>query len=298
MLKFKGNSLKRGLPFWLEEEMKKLLLLLCLVLGGCATNPYKQFFTDLTGGIDVSKSPKCIISTEDPKIYQGADVDQDYQRMLEEGYGLLGYSSFNAGAVSQKLAIRQGKEIHASIILVYSKYTHTESGVLPLTLPDTKTTQTSASGTGYSSGNIYGSGGSATYHGSGQYSGAATTTTYGTKTTYIPYNTQRYDYLTSYWIKVKPPVLGINATDLTPEERKTLGSNKGIKIIAVVKGSPAFVADLFKGDILTKINDKEIIDVPSLMGLLNEFKGKKVTLKVFRDNQFLNKEVQLDSPPE
>jgi hypothetical protein len=279
--------------------MKKIVLLLCLVLSGCATNPYKQYFTDLTGGIDVSKDSAFIISTEDPKIYQGGtNVEQDYQRMVEEGYGLLGYSSFNSGALNQKSAIQHGKAIHASIILVYSKYTHTNSGVLPLTLPDNQTTQTSMSGTGYGSGNIYGSRGSASYNSSGFYSGTATTTTYGTKTTYIPYNTQRYDYIASYWIKSKPRVLGVQLADLTPEERKALGSNKGTKIMAVVKGSPAFTADLFKGDILTQINDKEIIESKSLTDLLNEFKGKKVIFKVFRDNQFLTKEVQLNSPSE
>jgi len=88
------------------------------------------------------------------------------------------------------------------------------------------------------------------YGGYASYSGTAYTTTYGSKTTYIPYTVHRSDYLATYWIKMKPPIFGTHIKDLTPEIRQQIGSNKGMLVYAVIKGSPAFEADILKGDVL------------------------------------------------
>ena len=137
-----------------------LIIVATLLLSGCAT-PFAQFYYDQTGGVDVTKISTVILSTDNPKLFRGNNPDVDNQQMLEDGYGLLGYSSFNAGNVSEDGAINQAKDIHASVVVLYSKYTNTLSGSLPLTLPDNKTSTTYGSGNVYSSGNVYGYGGSA-----------------------------------------------------------------------------------------------------------------------------------------
>lgn len=277
------------------------IFLLCLSLMGCATmNPFNKFYQDRTGGFDVSTNPLCVLPTEEPKIYSGNDLDLDYQNMMENGYGLLGFSSFNASEVNKGQLINQAKKVKAEVVIFYSKYTNTISGSIPLTLPDNKTITTNKIGTasvsGNMSGNIYGSGDRVSYYGrdatSGVYSGSSTTTIYGTKTTYIPYSENRYDYFTSYWIKMKKPIFGVMTIDLTSEQRMKIGTNKGACVKIVVKKSPAFMADIFKGDIITKINDDEVMDAGNLNTVVSKYIGKKVVVTIIRDDKTLTKEVQ------
>ena len=276
--------------------MKTLLLIILVIFcAGCATleNPYSKFYQDRTGGIDIAKSPMVILPTGKPEIFSGNDVNQDAQKMFEDGYNLLGFSNFNAGEVSKNKLIHQAKKVKAEVVIFYSKYTNTLSGVVPLTLPDNKTVTTTYSGMGNSSGNIYGSGGGwASYHGTSNAYGTANTTIYGSKTTYIPYSQNRYDYLASYWIKMKKPVFGVMAIDLTSEQRSMIGSNKGACITVVVKNSPAFMADVFKGDIITKINDDEVVTAKSLNAMESKYFGKKVNATIIRGGKTLTKEIQ------
>ena len=275
--------------------MRRFLILMFLImLIGCATNPFKSYYNDSTGGIDILKAPAVLITDEAPKIFRGNNPEEDGQGMLEEGYSLLGYSSFNSGEVAERQAIAYGKEIHASAIIYYSKYTNTLSGAMPLTLPDTQTSITQGMGTTQSSGNIYGSGLNANYSGSTNYFGSATTKTYGSKTTYIPYNVNRYDYLATFWVKRKPSILGAITNDLTPEFKKQIGSNKGVLIRAIIKNSPAFSADLLKGDIIRKANDVEVLDPESFSKFLVVNAGRKVTFSLIRDGKELTKTIQLN----
>lgn len=179
-------------------------------------------------------------------------------------------------------ALTQAKAVQAELVLVYSKYTGTRSGVMPLTLPDTQTSTTTLSGSAYGSG------------GYGSFYGTANTTTYGSKTMYMPYSVDRYDCLATYWIKMKPPIFGVYVRDLTPEIRQSIGSNKGLLVNAVVKNSPAFRADILKGDILRKIGDVELYDPASFREIVAKFAGQKVMVDILRDGKELQKEIQLE----
>jgi len=281
-----------------------LVLLLCLGLAGCATNPYQKFYHDATGGADVTKLKQFETPPDVPKLYTGNNVQEDAQRMAEDGYTLLGYSSFNGATINQNVVIDEGKKVHSAVILVYSKYTNTLSGQMPLLVPDNKVITTNSSGTANYTGNgsfsgiNYGTGnrysGTSNMYGTANAYGHATTTVYGTQTMYVPYNINRYDYLASFWIKNKQPVLGIMIRDLTSDERAKIGTNKGIFAYAIIKNSPAYKADLFKGDIVIKINNDDIFSSNNFLILLNtKYVGKKVTLTIIRDGKTLTKEVQL-----
>lgn len=261
--------------------MKKPLLLstLLLAFSGCS-NPYSQFYTDYTGGINVLDNPRLIITTHEPKLLQGSDIKEDTRQMLEDGYVLLGMSSFNAAAIQQRGAIEHAKKVHADTVMVYSQYTDTLSGTMPVTVPDSQTT--------YHSGGIYGPGG-----GFATYSGHSTT--YGTRTTYIPYNIARYDYVATFWTKAKPPRLGVRFADLTPDLRTSIGSNKGVYIDVVLKNSPAFKADLLTGDIIRRFGDVEVIDARQFFDLLNTRADPNVQLEILREGETIFKEVTLAS---
>lgn len=258
-----------------------LLLVISLVLTGCA-NPFVEFYHDSTGGIDLSKAPGVVLPTGEPKLFQGNNPDTDHQLMLEDGYNLVGYSSFNGGNVNVNDALIQAKNLYAETVLVYSTYTGTRSGVVPLSLPDTRTSTTTLSGSAYGS------------DGYSNFYGTANTTTYGTQTSYIPYSVNRHDYLATYWIKMKPPILGVSTRDLTPELRQSIGSNKGALVIAVDRNSPAFRADILKGDILRRINEVELYDANNFHNIIVNFAGQKVVVEILRDGKEIRKEIQLD----
>ena len=247
-----------------------------LVLSGC-TNPYSQFYNDHTGGKNILDDPKVIIPTDEPKLRRGSNADDDTKNMLENGYLLIGVASFNAGEVSENGALEQAKRIHADTVIVYSHYTHTLSGMTPITVPDTQTS--------YQSGTIYGSrGGSANYSGS--------STTYGSTTTYMPYHIRRYDYLATYWVKMKPSRIGIYSKDLTDELRQKIGSNKGVYITIVVKDSPAFNSDLLVGDIIRRVNGIEVIDQKHYLNWLNETHPSEIEFEIFRNGENITKKVK------
>ena len=202
--------------------------------------------------------------------------------MMQRGYLLVGYSSYNGPTGTADQVLAQAKRVRAETAIFYSTYTDTVSGVVPLTLPDTQTSNTSIYG------NVYGSGGSATV------TGNATTTTYGTSTTYIPYNTRRYDFSATYWVKMGPLSFGVYGEDLSIEQRQQIGSNKGAVLSIIVDESPAFMADFLPGDILVRLDDSEIINYASLLELVAENKGRRVSIELIREGVRLSKELTLN----
>lgn len=259
----------------------RFLVMFCVsaLLQGCAT-PFAQFYYDQTGGTDISKLPSVVLATGEPLLYQGRDQEQDALNMLENNHKLVGYSSFNAGNVDQGGAILQAKKVGASIVILYSKYTGSVSGVVPLTLPDTSSSSISVRGATHGPG------------GYTPYSGTAYTTTYGSKTTYIPYTVHRSDYVATYWVKMKSPIFGVHIGELTPEIRQKIGSNRGMLVYAVIKGSPAYEADIISGDVLRTIGDISIFDYASFQKALLEYQGKEVNVTILRDKKEITKSIE------
>jgi hypothetical protein len=256
-----------------------LLLPLIFVISGC-TNPYSQYYTDFAGGESIVNNPKYIISTDEPKLIHGSDIAIEAKKMMEDGYVALGCSSFNAGEINQNDALKHAKKVNACIVIIYCNYTHTVSGIMPMTVPNTQTS--------YHSGSVYGSGG-----GFANYSG--TSTTYGSTTTYMPYSIARYDYYADFWGKITPPRLGIRWDNIPDELQKQIESNKGVYVFVVVKGSPAFDSDLLSGDVIRRINGQEIIDSVHFQELFDKVSDPVIELEIFRNGKNIKKKVQLRS---
>lgn len=262
--------------------MDRVWIMLTLVaLSGCS-NAFSKFYYAQTEGIDVARLSVAGAGGKDPTLFRGTDEETDHLRMLEDGFWMIGYSSFNAGAQSDKGAIRQARKVHASVVLLYVSYTNTVSGVTPLMLPNNQSSTTSLYG------NAYGAGGSTTF------SGTAYTTTQGSQIAYMPYIVNRYDYMATYWVKMKPPIFGVFVDDLSAEIRQKIGSNKGQCVMAVVKNSPAFRADILRGDILRKIGDAEVSDRESFFGAADRYAGQTVRVLIYRDGKEIEKDVTLN----
>jgi len=219
-----------------------IALLLVLIVSGCAGNPYANFYNDNMNGADLTKIESVVLSNGDPEIMRGNNPDIDHIRMTELGFVPIGTSSFNSGERSEAELFSFAKSIKAERVILYTQCSHTNSGMMPLTLPETNTYNTSFSGNAYNinAGNV-------------SYYGNATTTSYGTSTTYIPYNVAMYDYFATYWVKLNLSKIdfGADVIPLPSEVKTEIGSNKGILVIGVVEKTPAYDADIVRGDIIT-----------------------------------------------
>ncbi len=105
-----------------------------------------------------------------------------------------------------------------------------------------------------------------------------------------------YSYLATFWGKTKyPPALGVNVTDLTSNQKQTLGLDFGVSVWAVFKNSPALEAGVFRGDILLSIND-EMIKSSFLMGeQIRKNVGKEIELKLVQNGKLTTKKIKLNT---
>lgn len=256
----------------------KLLLLISLTLSGCV-NPYVKYYK---GVEDARTLPAYVSITDEPKVYSSQSLDEDVKAMKAKGFMPIGYSSFSAktGTVSEEQALSKSKAIGAHVVLVTSKYSHTDSGVMPLSIPKTSTSYTNGNATAYGSGgfvNAYGS---------------STTTTYSSQTVMVPYTVDLSDFVAVFLVKVKTR-LGIEAAPTDEETRRLLQTNLGVKVAGLIEGSPAFMADILVGDIILDIQSQPVISVESFQSLVEKFQGERVHIKLNRNGKIIEKELQI-----
>lgn len=262
--------------------MKLLLVLLATVIvGGCAANGYEDFYKSVASP-EVVAARRASPPPEQPIVRRssGAPNLAAYER---QGYVPIGYSSFNSGEdEDEDDAIEQAQEVGADLVVIVNPtYTGSRTSSVPIVTPTTQTSYTSGSAT------AYGSGGSATAYGN------ATTTTYGSRTTYIPITVNRYDFGAVYFVKLHF-TLGVSWRPLKPEERQALQTNKGLYVLTVINGSPAFKADILHGDIIESIADTPIGSVDSANSVINKFRGQSVPIKLIRAGNVIVKNVVLN----
>jgi hypothetical protein len=256
----------------------------CII--GCAGNPYAKFYRP-SAPPDAFAKGDLERATAPPQVFSSSpqNKDEDLLAMVENGFLMVGWSSFNWKQADVSDAIEEARAIGASLVVLYSQYSNTISGTVPLVLPKPPERTTSTS-----SGTIIGTGGSASYMGTSE-----STTTGGYNVIPIPYNQMRYDQLAVFYAKsLKKVRFGAYARDLTPDERARLGRNRGAVLIAVLKGSPAFRADFLRGDVIIKMGDDEIDDYKAWMASLDKYTGSDITVKFIRGTETMLKEIKLN----
>jgi tetratricopeptide (TPR) repeat protein len=251
-----------------------------LILSACA-NPYAQFYK---GNADVRSNTNYDSTFDKLQIYSSSNFEHDTRNLLRQGYLQIGTSSFNASAdsVNERQLTEYAKTIGAHAVLVSSKFSHTVTGALPLTLPNNTTSYSTGTAT------AYGNGGSVTAYGSG------TTTTYGTQTTMIPYSIQRSDFSAVFFAKFNIRV-GIVAEPLDESSRRRLQSNNAIKVMTVVEGSPAYKADVIDGDLVLSIEGDSVTSLANYFELLNKHQGRTAKFVFERDGKTIEKQIDIRS---
>lgn len=233
-------------------KVRWLVIGLLLLTTGCA-NGYERFYTAVPGGsVPVLAQPGGVSTV----LASTGRPEEDVNAMWAQGFGLLGYATFNGPNQGVQGALAQGKKVGATRVVVSAQYARTVSGAIPLTTPTTTTS--------YTSGNVsaFGSGGSAF----GTYNG--TTTTQGVRTTYIPYSVDRYDQVATFFAPLARQGMGLLVRAIQPTEAQAIGTNSALFVRAVRQGSPAFKVDILPGDYLKAINGVPVSDAQTFQAAI------------------------------
>lgn len=243
--------------------MRLMLLLFALLSTGCATtkapseapptqaNPYERFYKSY------AKSPVAKTGLP-PRIYRGQDQVSDYRHLLEDGYDILGYSSFVAGDIPPEQALEQADKINADLVLVYTRH----SSAMPLALPNRSKpqAQTDEQAKDKPTGRL------------------------------ITPQAPDYEYFASYWTQLPPQVLGLHVQ--APDENKP---DSGLPIVAVIKDSPAASANIKAGDKLLRIGDTDMRNVEALTQATQRYAGQSVEIVFAHEAETMHKTIELNT---
>lgn len=101
--------------------------------------------------------------------------------------------------------------------------------------------------------------------------------------------------------KIARPYLGIRMNDLNDQLRSELGvgsSTEGAVVVEVLNGTPAAVAGLSSGDIITALNSTRVESASNLQDLIAERKvGEKISLSVIRSGKSITVTATLQAKP-
>ncbi|EWS96843.1 hypothetical protein BG00_17150 [Pseudoalteromonas sp. SCSIO_11900] len=269
-----------------------VLLVAAITLAGCAQSGYKQFYNPY---VDAKTLPdvELISQGQEPQVFGTDNFDRDILILRSKKYIPVGYSSFNGGYEDTKNAAAQAKSVGATIVLVSSQYTNTQTTTSTLLLPDNKTTYHSGSvygNTSYNSANSGYLGNSTT---TGTYS--ATSTTYGTKAVPITSHQRRYDQNAVYFVKSNQKYkFGVLFNDLTPAQRTQYERNTGVLINVVIEDSPAFYSNVLAGDVLIAVDGAAVKNAKHALQLMGSIPASQdhSILQVIRNGQEKDIQVQ------
>jgi len=246
---------------WLTHTLVLAALAASSYQARAEDNPYSSHYQAQNAGNHLHS----LQANPEPQIFSGTRRDEDNIRMLENGYDLMGFSSFEAGEVDATQALNHGRNIQADNILVYMKKAGGASPASkmeiikeavkkgqPLTEKDMATTP-------------------------------------GT-----------YRYYATYWAKLPPPLLGIHVIKLVPKKSaqdddtppRTANSD-GVRVIAVIHGSAAEKSGVLRGDQLISVNHEKVDDAAQLSSVVRKYRGKAVTLQLERQGEALALDAQL-----
>ncbi len=201
----------------------------------------------------------------DTKMFVSNHKDEDNISMLERGYDMMGSSGFDATDVPADLALQHGKAVKADTVLVYSKYGSAKTGAGKMELIK----EAAKNG--------------------GEIDAKD-----------LAEEPTKYAYYASYWAKLPMPLFGVHIIKLikasdNEQERAKNAAVKGLKIIAVIKESPAAAANIVKGDTLLKIGEVDLVNPDDLFAAVKRYAGQTVPVELERGGEDMKVSVALNS---
>lgn len=248
-----------------------IMLPLCVLLAACAGAGATQPGTDAAQTVAtdnpyrnsyVSRLPiPTALRAATPRVQRGTDKDADYQRLLEQGYDLIGYSAFEAGDVDPQRLNEQAQALHADLALVYTR--RLANVPASVRMDQAKTAAKAAS----------------------KDAAKSTVKLSGAQPAF-------YEYYAAYWIRLPAPLLGVHV-----QRDGRLGRDvPGLDVIAVIQNSPAAAADIRKGDTLLRLGDVELRQPQAMLQAAQRYAGQRVEVVLDRGGEALTQTVQLNAP--
>lgn len=233
--------------------MKKHFIVSFILLSGCSSNSYMDFYTSYE-----QPQEKCLLDYQikNPTLHEINDFSEviDYE---SHGYCVLGKSEFNGSFHSRIFAIDNAKKIGASKVLVLSKLKKSEVVNTSVILPTVDFS--------YTRGNVYTPNGSASFN---------STTTEFKETQYnFKEIKANWDQIAIYLAPLaEKPKFGVDF-DEVPNTPNAV--DNPVKIRVVYKGSKAEKQGIKVGDTVNMINGKKISSHEDLYNLLRDTKEIK-----------------------
>ncbi|MDO5772810.1 MAG: PDZ domain-containing protein [Spirochaetales bacterium] len=249
-----------------------ILLLSAMSLISCvSTTNVAKFYTEVQSIESVPEDCR-LAENEVPKVFYSDDIQSDLYFVRSNYFQVIGYSAWNGpdeiGAGGEDclqneiVSFCKGKGAKAAI---YSKrYTDTRNGVYSVPLVN----------------NHY-------YTDSNGYMRSYSTTSFMTNS----YSVNRYNYDVYFFVPysqsyIKAPKIGIEFRNLDSADRIKLQRNTGICIDIVYENSPAFFANLSRGDVIIEINGTNILNTDTYLSVSSKLSANdSVEIKYIRNGK-------------
>jgi hypothetical protein len=201
----------------------------------------------------------------DTKMYLSNHKEDDNISMLENGYDMMGFSGFSGTDSPVEAALQHGKAIKADTVLVYRKYGSAKTSSAKFQLIK----QAAKNGGVVDEKDLV-------------------------------EGPIEYQYYASYWAKLPMPLFGVHVIKLVKVASDDTDMNvaePGLKIIAVIKDSPAAKANIVKGDALLKIGDVTLDKADDLFAAVKRYAGQTVPIELQHDGAEFKTTAVLNSRP-
>jgi len=252
-----------------KNQLKKVLLTSFLSLSlvlfaftnmvqAAEENPYAKNYKEQN-----TYNLKSLNPNPDTKIFVSNHKEDDNITMLEDGYDMIGSSGFSATEASPDLALQHAKSVKADTVLIYKKYESAKTASSQLQLVK----EAAKKGEAIDPNDL------------------------------VEEPTVHYFYA-SYWAKLPMPLLGVHIIKLkknTDESADGVLALPGLKIIAVIKESPAAKAGIVRGDTILKIGDVALAEAEDLFAAVKKYAGQTVDIELERKGEPAKVSVAINS---
>lgn len=196
----------------------------------------------------------------DTKIYAGMNKEKDNIRMLEDGYDLMGTSAFQGPFTEPNQALKHAQSIEADVVLVYDRKINEMTRTERLRQIHAEMKKSSKS---------------------------EKNSVIEVSEADLQDKNSKFDFYATYWAKLPQPILGLHVIKLIKKNSDTKEKKEeaGLKVIAVIKDSPAFKSGIQKGDVILILNDVNTESPEEFAKSVFKQQGNKVKIKYARDNE-------------
>lgn len=250
---------------------------------GCV-NPYRANFNSTQDRYPNWLEGRLSKPSGNPRLMISDNIGEENWRLYERGYLMVGFSKFAGPDVDVDLALKEAKNVGADVVLVQKKFAKTLTETVTVTnFPPSETTTVRENTT------VLGEKGPRQVD-----RRVDITTSKGPETFYVPKQVDYFEHSATFWRKFERPIFGAFVQDLSDEQKQRLQTNQGLSVRAIVTDSPAYTADLLKGDLVLKLDGKPVPSAQRFYEEIAKRAGQEIELSLLRGDKTLARRIKLN----